>query len=368
MVKLATPYYLIDETKLEKNLKIIQQVREASGVKSVLALKCFSTWSIFDLMRQYLDGTTSSSLYEARLGREKFGKEVHAYSVGFSKKDIKSVRKIADKVIFNSISQLKNYYDDVRTIKLGLRVNPGISYSHFDLADPARKYSRLGVSDHTEIMKISSMLSGVMFHFNCENDDFENLSAAIDLIGKNYGTLLEKMEWVSLGGGLFFTKDGYPLDLFCEKLKRFSEKFGIQVYLEPGEAVITGCAELVTTVLDILHNEIDIAIIDASVEAHMLDHLIYHTHPKIAFPEPGRHRIMIAGRTCLAGDVFGEYRLKTRLKMGSEVRIADAAGYTMVKKNWFNGISMPSIVVRRLDGTVEIVRKFGYKDFKRNLS
>ena len=368
MKKLTTPYYLIDETLLEKNLKIIEKVRDISGAKSVLALKCFSTWGVFGLIQRYLDGTTSSSLFEARLGREKFGKEVHAYSVGFSKNDIKAVRKIADKVIFNSISQLMNYYEDVRDLKLGLRVNPGISYSHFDLADPARKYSRLGVSDHTEIMKVSPMLSGVMLHFNCENDDFENLSAAIDLIGQNYGTLLEKMEWVSLGGGLFFTKDGYPLDLFCEKLKRFSEKFGIQVYLEPGEAVITGCAELVTTVLDILHNEIDIAIIDASVEAHMLDHLIYHTHPKIAFPEPGRHRIMIAGRTCLAGDIFGEYRLKTRLKIGSEVRIADAAGYTMVKKNWFNGIAMPAIAVRRLDGTVEIIRKFGYKDFKRNLS
>jgi carboxynorspermidine decarboxylase len=368
MAKLTTPYYLIDETLLEKNLKIIQKVREASGAKSVLALKCFSTWSVFGLMQQYLDGTTSSSLFEARLGREKMGKEVHAYSVGFSKKDIKSVRKLADKVIFNSISQLMTYYDNVRTMKLGLRVNPGISYSHFDLADPARKYSRLGVADKTEIMKISPLLSGVMFHFNCENDDFENLSTAIDLIGQNYGELLEKMEWVSLGGGLFFTKEGYPLDALCKKLKNFSENFGVQVYLEPGEAVITGCAELVTTVLDVMHNEIDIAIIDASVEAHMLDHLIYHTTAKIAFPESGRHRIMIAGRTCLAGDIFGEYRLKNRLKIGSEVRIADAAGYTMVKKNWFNGISMPSIVVRRLDGTMEIARKFGYKDFKRNLS
>lgn len=368
MAKLTTPYYLIDETLLEKNLKIIQKVREDSGAKSVLALKCFSTWSVFGLMQQYLDGTTSSSLFEARLGREKMGKEVHAYSVGFSKKDIKSVRKLADKVIFNSISQLMTYYDNVRTMKLGLRVNPGISYSHFDLADPARKYSRLGVADKTEIMKISSLLSGVMFHFNCENDDFENLSTAIDLIGQNYGELLEKMEWVSLGGGLFFTKEGYPLDALCKKLKNFSENFGVQVYLEPGEAVITGCAELVTTVLDVMHNEIDIAIIDASVEAHMLDHLIYHTTAKIAFPESGRHRIMIAGRTCLAGDIFGEYRLKNRLKIGSEVRIADAAGYTMVKKNWFNGISMPSIVVRRLDGTMEIARKFGYKDFKRNLS
>lgn len=368
MTKLTTPYYLIDENKLQKNLKIIQQVREVSGAKSVLALKCFSTWCVFDLMRQYLDGTTSSSLFEARLGYEKFGKEVHAYSVGFSKNDIKAVSKFADKVIFNSISQLTMYQADVSGKKLGLRVNPGISYSHFDLADPARKYSRLGVSDKKEIMKIASHLSGVMFHFNCENDDIENIAAAIDFIDQNYGSLLEKMEWVSLGGGLYFTKDGYPLATFCEKLKNFSEKFGVQVYLEPGEAAITQCAELVTTVLDVVHNDLDIAIVDASVEAHMLDHLIYRTTPKLACSEPGPHRMLIAGRTCLAGDVFGEYDLKTRLEVGSEVRIADAAGYTMVKKNWFNGLPMPAIVVRRLDGTVERIRKFGYKDFKRSLS
>lgn len=368
MKKITTPYYLIDENKLQKNLKIIQHIREVSGAKLVLALKCFSTWCVFDLMRHYLDGTTSSSLFEARLGYEKFGKEVHAYSVAFSKSDIKKASKFADKVIFNSISQLLMHHGDVSGIQLGLRINPGISYSHFDLADPARKYSRLGVSDKDEILKVSALLSGVMFHFNCENDDIESISTAIDLIGKNYGPLLEKMEWVSLGGGLYFTKDGYPLDRFCKKLKNFSEKFGIQVYLEPGEATITNCTELVTTVLDVIHNEMDIAIVDASVEAHMLDHLIYRTTAKIASPEPGTHPIIIAGRTCLAGDVFGEYKFKAPLKIGSEVRIADAAGYTMVKKNWFNGIQMPSIVVHRLDGTTEVVRTFKYQDFKRNLS
>ena len=368
MKSLTTPYYLIDESRLLKNLQIIQHVRESSGARSVLALKCFSTWCVFGLMREFLDGTTSSSLFEARLGREEFGKEVHAYSVGFSASDIESVKEFADKVIFNSISQLTRYQNEVRGLKLGLRVNPGISYSHFDLADPARRFSRLGVTDTRELAQVAPLLSGLMFHFNCENDDFENISTAIDHIGYHYGPLLEKMEWVSLGGGLFFTKPGYPLDRFCEKLKQFSDKFDVQVYLEPGEAAITDSAELVTTVLDVLHNEIDIAIVDASVEAHMLDHLIYHTTPRVAYPEPGPHRMMIAGRTCLAGDVFGEYGLSTPLEVGSEVRIADAAGYTMVKKNWFNGLSMPSIVVRRLDGTLEQVRQFDYQDFKRSLS
>lgn len=368
MMDIPTPYYLIDEKKLLRNLRLIRRVRMLSGAKSVLALKCFSTWGVFPLMREYMDGTTSSSLYEARLGREEFGKEVHAYSVGFSPEDIKEVRKFADKVIFNSASQLERFHRGVRGMKLGLRINPGISHSHYDLADPARRFSRLGVRDGRGLKRVSKLISGVMFHFNCENDDLASFSSALDRIGDDYGSLLEDMEWVSLGGGLYFTKEGYPLKGFCDKLKEFSGRFGVQVYLEPGEAAITRCAELVTTVLDVVHNEMDIAIVDASLEAHMLDHLVYRTTPKLAHPKPGAREVMITGRSCLAGDVFGTFSLKTRLKPGSVVRIADAAGYTMVKKNWFNGLPMPSIVVRRLDGSTEVVRRFGYEDFKSDLS
>jgi len=364
----ATPYYLIDEKRLLDNLKIIQQVRESSGAKSVLALKCFSTWSVFPLMREYLDGTTSSSLYEARLGHEKFGKEVHAYSVAYTEKEVAEVGKFADKVIFNSLSQLASLRELAPGCKLGLRVNPGISYSHFDLADPARRYSRLGVREPEEIERVARHLSGLMFHFNCENDDLDDLSRALELIGERYGNILGRMEWVSLGGGIYFTKKGYPLETFCRLLKRFSAQFGVQVYLEPGESAITCSTELVTTVLDVVHNEMDVAIVDASTEAHMLDLLIYRLPAKLARPEPGDHRVTIAGRSCLAGDVFGEYRLKEPLRAGSEVRFADAAGYTMVKKNWFNGVPMPSIAVRRLDGSVETVRSFGYEDFAGNLS
>ena len=365
---LTTPYYLLDETKLLRNLQLIDRVREISGAKAVLALKCFSTWCVFDLIRQHLDGTTSSSLYEARLGHAKFGKEVHAFSVGYSRTDILGMRKFADKVIFNSISQLKRFHNEVRGLKLGLRVNPGISYSHFDLADPARQFSRLGVIDVAAVMEAAPLLSGVMFHFNCENDDFTNIAATLDQIGEKYGALLRQMEWVSLGGGLSFTKDGYPLEAFAAKLKAFSGKFGVQIYLEPGEAAITNSAELVTTVLDVVHNGMDIAIVDASLEAHMLDHLIYRTTPRLAEPAAGGHQMMIAGRSCLAGDLFGVHGLAAPLQVGDCVRFADAAGYTMVKKNWFNGVPMPSIAVRRLDGTVELVRKFGYKDFERSLS
>ncbi len=367
-MRIATPYYLIDEKKLLRNLQIIKEVRQLSGARSLLALKCFSTWCVFDLMREYMDGTTSSSLFEARLGFEKFGKETHAYCVGYSPEDIQAVAGFADKIIFNSVSQLERYYDIVKTAKLGLRVNPGISYSHFDLADPARKHSRLGVADKGGLAAQISRLSGLMFHYNCENDDFNAFSEQLDTIGDCYGDMLKQIQWVSLGGGLYFTKEGYPVKKFSKKLADFAAKFNVQIYLEPGESAITGCAELVTSVVDLVHNEIDIAIVDASVEAHMLDLLIYRLPAKIWSGDAANYKYMVAGRSCLAGDVFGTFDFKDKLEIGSEIRFTDAAGYTMVKKNWFNGLQMPAIAVRRLDDTVEVVRNFTYADFINNLS
>jgi carboxynorspermidine decarboxylase len=374
---IATPYYLIDEKKLLRNLKIIKRVRTASGAKSLLALKCFSAWCVFDLMREYMDGTTASSLYETHLGHEKFGKETHAYCVAYSAADFPEINRYADTVIFNSASQLKRFFPSVKSKNIGVRLNPAISYSHFDLADPARRYSRLGVIDDRELAAVAPLLSGVMIHFNCENDDVANLSANLDLLGKKYGSLLKKLSWISLGGGIFFTKEGYPLDKLCDKLKAFADTFGLQIYLEPGESSITQSTELVTTVEDIVHNEIDIAIVNASIEAHMLDLLTYRLEAKIrnapnvsphARPNGRGHTCMVAGRSCLAGDVFGTFRFPKRLKVGSELRIADAGGYTMVKKNWFNGVAMPSIAVKRLNGKVELVRSFDYNYFRNSLS
>jgi carboxynorspermidine decarboxylase len=365
---LATPYYLIDEKKLQRNLRKIKHVREACGARSLLALKCFSTWSVFGLMNQYMDGTTSSSLYETRLGAEKFGGETHAYCVAWSSDELLAVRKYADTIIFNSVSQLKRFYRDAGKVRLGLRINPKVSYSHYDLADPARKFSRLGVIDLGSVKEVLPLLSGCMFHFNCENDDFRNFASNLDRISRTFGTILKELEWVSLGGGLAFTKQGYPMDAFYSLLKTFSNRFGVQVYLEPGEAAITQSTDLVTTVRDVVHNRIDIAIVDASIESHTLDHLVYRTSPRISHPAGGRRRYMVAGRSCLAGDVFGIYSFASRLKTGSVVRIADAAGYTMVKKNWFNGLAMPSIAVKRLSGKTEIVRQFDYNQYLHNLS
>lgn len=365
---MRTPYYLIDERRLQHNLEIIGRVREQSGAKSVLALKCFAAWSVFDLMGQYLAGTTSSSLYEARLGRERFGGEVHAYSVAWDPEEVAEVATFADKVIFNSASQLRMHRPAVGDVPVGLRVNPGVSYSHFDLADPARRHSRLGVTDDAELAALTPELSGLMFHFNCENDDFAALERSVGVIAERYAEVLASMQWVSLGGGIAFTSPGYPVDRFCTMLASLTERFGVQVYLEPGEASITGAGELVTRVVDVVRNEAEIAVVDASIEAHMLDHLIYATHPRVTTPASGEHPVTIAGRTCLAGDVFGEYRLAGPLAVGDEVRFADAAGYTMVKATWFNGLRRPAIVVRRLDGTLQVVREFGYDDYVSSLS
>ncbi len=366
--RLSTPYYLLDEARLRLNMEKIALVRELSGAKSVLALKCFSTWAAFPLMRPYLDGTTSSSLFEARLGHEKFGKEVHAYSVAFREEEVKALRPFATKIIFNSVSQLKRLSPHAAGLPLGLRVNPGVSYSHFDLADPARKCSRLGATDPAEIESVLGQISGVMFHCHCENDDFEKFCQILEHIEKTQARVLQKVRWVSLGGGIYFTKEGYPLEAFARRLADFAKRFDVQVYLEPGESAVTRAGFLVTRVLDIVHNEMDIAIVDAAVETHMLDLLIYRTDAKIELPENGRHRYMIAGRTCLAGDIFGTYNFPEALRVGSLVTLSDAAGYTMVKKNWFNGVPMPSIVMRRLDGRAEVVKTFTYDDYLRTLS
>lgn len=366
--RITTPYYLIDEKKLLENMKKMAFVRERSGAKVVLALKCFSTWSVFDIMKPYMDGTTSSSLYEARLGHEKFGKETHAYSVAFSEDDVKAAVKFATKIIFNSASQLKRFLPLTGKLPLGIRINPGISHSHFDLADPARKHTRLGISNKKELEAVLPHVTGAMFHCNCENSEIKDFFRIIDHIEKEYAPVLEKLEWVSLGGGIYFTKEGYPLEAFADRLAAFAKKFNVQVYLEPGESSITQAGTLVTTVLDTMHNGIDIAVVDSAVETHMLDLMIYETPAKVVEATAEGTPTMITGRTCLAGDVFGTYKFAKPLKVGDTVTFADAAGYTMVKKNWFNGIQMPSIVIRRANGKLEVAKQFTYSDYLSSLS
>ncbi len=363
-MRFDTPCYVIDERRLLANMEKVDWLRSHAGVKVVLALKCFSTWPVFGLMRRHMDGTTSSSLYEARLGYEEFGKEVHAYSVAYSRQDIDELKRYADKVIFNSISQLRTFHDELPQADIGLRINPSISHSDFDLADPARPYSRLGVSDYASAQENIGLFNGAMFHYNCENADFDSFARQLDHIGETHRDLLLRLDWVSLGGGIYFTLDDYPLERLAQKLKTFSDAFSVQLYLEPGEAAITRSASLVTTVLDIVHNEADIAIVDSSIEAHMLDLLIYRETAEIEGHPQGPHHYVVAGKSCLAGDVFGHFNFDRPLRIGDQIHFADAAGYSMVKMNWFNGLKMPSIVIKRLDGRFDTVKAFSYEDFK----
>ena len=364
---IETPYYLIDKAKLTRNMERIAHVREKSGAKALLALKCFATWSVFDLMRDHMDGTTSSSLFEVRLGRERFGKETHAYSVAYGDNEIDEVVSHADKIIFNSISQLGRFADKAEGIARGLRLNPQVSSSSFDLADPARPFSRLGEWDVAKVERVMDRINGFMIHNNCENKDFGLFDRMLARIEERFGSLIARVDWVSLGGGIHFTGDDYPVEAFSARLRAFSDRYGVQVYLEPGEASITKSTTLEVTVLDTLYNGKNLAVVDSSIEAHMLDLLIYREAAKVS-PNEGPHSYMICGKSCLAGDVFGEFRFAEELKVGDRISFQDAAGYTMVKKNWFNGVKMPAIAIRELDGSVRTVREFTYADYEQSLS
>ncbi|WP_438012426.1 carboxynorspermidine decarboxylase [Psychrobacter raelei] len=378
---LKTPYYQIDIAALKQNLQIVQRLCDLSGAKALLALKCFATWGVFDEMTPYLHGTTSSSLNEVRLGKEEFGedKETHAYSVAYSADEIDEVLTYADKIIFNSFNQLHAFKDKAKAqgIPVGLRINPKTSNSSFIIADPARPFSRLGEHDIEKIKPVIDDITGVMIHNNCENNSFEAFSDSLADIEAKFGELFYQLEWVSLGGGIHFIAPDYPLEKLAQHLKSFSEKYGVQVYLEPGEACIHNAAKLVTTVLDTLHNGKPLAVVDASIEAHMLDLLIYReTAPLVQIndeacqitSQQSDDSTIIYGKSCLAGDIFGEYALDKPLTIGDKVSFGNAAGYTMVKKNWFNGVAMPAIVICDEQGELTVQKTFGYEDFKASLS
>jgi len=362
-----TPYYLVDKAKLKSNMETIARLRHLSGAKTLLALKCFACWSVFDLMRDYMDGTTSSSLYELRLGKEKFGRESHAYCVAWADHEIEEVGRYADKIIFNSIGQLERFYQDCLPIERGLRLNPRLSASHFDLADPARPFSRLGEWDEAKIASVIDKISGFMIHNNCENDDFPLLERMFAQMEAKFAPLFAQAKWISFGGGIHFTGPNYPLEKLAKLLKDFAARYQLTIYLEPGEAAITHSTSLEVTVLDRFEHEKELAIVDASIEAHMLDLLIYRESAKIA-PDEGAYEVMICGKSCLAGDIFGTFRFPEPVKIGDRISILDAGGYTMVKKNWFNGVNMPAIVVKELDGSLRTVRSFDYEDYLTSLS
>jgi len=379
---IATPYYLLDKRALLARMQRIDTLRQLSGAKVLLALKCFATWSVFDLMRPYMDGTTSSSLHEVRLGREQFGGETHAYSVAYAPHEIAHVAAYADKVIFNSVSQLARFAPQLTALPKGLRVNPGVSSSAYRLADPARAHSRLGESDPARVAAVIDQLDGLMVHNHCENRSLARFDEILTQVEARFGQVFAQVRWVSLGGGIHFSAPDYPLEALAARLNAFSERYGVQVYLEPGEAAVSNTATLEVSVLDIVVNDgKQLAIVDASIEAHMLDLLTYQLPARICLSghdadsaaDPtaqtaATHRYTVCGNSCLAGDIFGELHTTRPLQVGERLSIQDAAGYTMVKKNWFNGVAMPAIAVRELDGAVRVVRTFGYDDYRASLS
>jgi carboxynorspermidine decarboxylase len=366
---LPTPFFWISEDRLLANLRRVERLREQSGAKVVLALKCFSTWGVFDIMRPYLDGTTSSSVYEARLGHELFGGETHGYAVGYSPADVDEVDRYADKVIFNSVSQLESLAPRLtRCRSVGLRINPGVSYARQALADPARRYSRLGIRPADLTPAVLARLHGAMFHFNCENKDINAVRDHLAHIGRVCGPALDRLEWVSLGGGVLFTADGFPLDEYADLLAGFAERHRVQVYLEPGEAIITRTTDLVVTVLDVVVNEKATAVVDSATEAHRLDTLIFNEPAGVRESTPnGKFEYIIGASSCLAGDQFCETRFDRPLRIGDRLHLTDSAGYTMVKLNWFNGLRMPSVYLQRADGRIDRLNAFHYEDFRRSL-
>lgn len=366
---LNTPYFMINELALINNLEKAALLKTLSGAKIVLALKCFSTWGTFDTIKPYLDGTTSSGPYEVTLGHETFGGETHAYSVGYSNADIEVVKPLSDKIIFNSLSQLAAHYDNCKdSASIGLRINPEMSVAGQDLANPARAYSRLGVKQELLDVSVLDKVQGFMFHMNCENKDADAFINVLNHISLTFGDYLDKLNWLSLGGGIFFTYPDYPIEKLALALKSFAEKHNVQIYLEPGEAIITRTADLVVSVIDIVENDKKTAIVDSATEAHRLDTLIYKEPASIKEAnEHGEFSYVIGSCSCLAGDQFCETQFEQPLKIGQKLHILDSAGYTMVKLNWFNGLKMPSIYFERVDGEIECLNEFSYQDFKATL-
>ncbi len=371
---IKTPAYVIDLKILENNLKILSEIKKRTGAKILLALKSFSMFSTFPLIRKYLDGVCASSVNEARLGKEKFGKQVHTFAPAYSDEDIQGHLKYSDHMIFNSFNMLDRYKKTIqnknRNIEIGIRINPESRGAETDLYNPCAPCSRMGVTiGEFEPDKLDE-IDGLHFHALCEQGA-EDLANVLDNVEKKFGPYISKMKWVNFGGGHHITRSGYDVDLLCKLIIDFKKKYGVDVILEPGEAVALNAGVLVASVLDVIKNDMDIAILDSSAEAHMPDVLAMPYRPTIigtAKPNEKKYTYRIGGVTCLSGDIIGDYSFDNPLHVGSKLVFANQAIYTMVKNTTFNGIRLPDIVTRDKDGKLKLVKQFGYEDFERRLS
>ncbi|MEO1132427.1 MAG: carboxynorspermidine decarboxylase [Cyanobacteria bacterium J06639_1] len=376
--RVPSPCFAIDEVAVRDNLETLHRIQARTGAKILLALKAFSTFALAPLIRKYLAGIAASGLFEARLGREEFGGEVHTYSAAFAESDLQNVLEISDHVIFNSFSQWHRYQGLVRktlvhkpVLKFGLRINPCHSEGKVPLYDPCASGSRLGVPLSEFGRRDLTGLSGLHFHTLCERD-FPPLDRTLSAVEAQFGDWLNQMEWVNFGGGHHITRSDYQIDDLCDRIIQFQQKYNVQVYLEPGEAIAIQTGVLVSEVLDITRNDIDIAILDTSATCHMPDTLEMPYRAEIfgaGMAQEKAHTYRLGGLTCLAGDVMGDYSFDRPLQIGQRIMFDDMAHYTMVKTTTFNGTKLPAIAIWNSEtDELQIVREFGYEDFKSRLS
>ncbi len=375
---LPTPCFVVDEDRLAANLAVLGAIKGRTGAKILLALKGFAMFSTFPLLREVLDGVCASSPHEARLGREEFGKEVHAFAAAYSESDIQEIAALADHLVFNSFAQRDRFLEPAqaaaawagRSIEFELRINPEHSEGAVPIYDPCSSGSRLGIRAGAFAGKNLEGVSGLHFHTLCEQDAAP-LARTLAVVEEKFGRYFSGMRRLNFGGGHHITRPGYDVDLLCDCIIRVRETYGLDVYLEPGEAVALNAGVLVSTVLDVVEADMPVAILDTSAAAHMPDVLEMPYRPGVigsGLPGELAWTCRLAGKSCLAGDVIGEYSFAAPLLPGDRLVFLDMAHYSMVKTNTFNGLGLPGIALRRRGGAVRLVRSFGYEDFKTRLS
>ncbi|WP_404813048.1 carboxynorspermidine decarboxylase [Citrifermentans bemidjiense] len=376
MTRLApSPSYVVDLGRLRHNLAILNEVQKKSGAKILLALKAFSMWSVFPIIANTLHGVCASSPWEARLGMEEFGGEVHSFSAAFKESDVVELLTTSNHLVFNSFNQLERFRplweQYAGKVSVGLRVNPGHSEGHTPIYDPAAPKSRLGILRSEFDDKSLQGVEGLHFHTLCEQL-FEPLERTARVFEEQFGEFLPRMKWLNLGGGHHITREGYDVDALIKLVRYFREKYDLEVYLEPGEAIAIGTGILVSEVLDVVHNEVDIAVLDVSATCHMPDILEMPYRPEILGGyDAGEkaHDYRLGGPSCLAGDVIGDWSFDHPLAVGEKLAFLDMSHYTMVKTTTFNGIQHPHICTfEPQTGELKVVRSFGYQDFKSRLS
>ena len=370
---LRTPYYLIDEEKLIHNLEVLKDVSERAECKILLAQKAFSMFAVYPLIKRYLAGTTASGLYEARLGYEEFGGETHVFSPAYREDEFEEILKYADDIVFNSPLQVKKFASKAKEKrkKIGLRINPECStQGNHAIYDPCAVGSRLGTTLANFDEDILPLLDGLHFHTLCEPDS-DDLETTVKAFEEKFGKYLYNMKWLNMGGGHHITRKDYDIERLIRIIKHIRETYDVEVYLEPGEAVVLNAGYLITTVLETVKNGMNIAILDASAACHMPDVLEMPYRPPLMFsgqPNEKAYTYRLSSATCLAGDIIGDYSFDNELNEGDRLAFEDMALYTMVKNNTFNGMSLPSIVLCHKDGIFEVIKRFGYDDFKNRLS